>query len=134
MELTERELVRNPMKLLQSVDRMRDVGLKIALDDVGADSASLALLPFLDPEIIKLDLSLIHDHPRGEVAEIVHAVNAESERTGAVILAEGIEHEAHLDRARAIGATLGQGWYFGRPGPLDAAALGSTGAIDAPDS
>ena len=118
VELTERELVRNPTELFRAVDRMRDLGLRIALDDVGADSASLALLPFLDPEVIKLDLSLIQAHPRGEVAEIVHAVNAEAERTGSVILAEGIEHEHHLERARALGATLGQGWLFGRPGPL----------------
>ena len=132
VELTERELVRNPMQLLRSVDRMRSAGLRIALDDVGADSASLALLPFLDPEVIKLDLSLVHAHPRGEVAEIVHAVNAESERTGAIVLAEGIEHEQHLDRARAIGATLGQGWYFGRPGPLDRQVVEGSAALRPP--
>ena len=119
IELTERELVKNPMVLFRAVDRMRDMGIRIALDDVGADAASLALLPFLDPEVIKLDLSLIHAHPRGEIAEIVHAVNAESERTGALILAEGIENHGHVERARAMGATLGQGWLFGRPGPLN---------------
>lgn len=119
VELTERELTKNPMQLLRCVNRMRESGLRIALDDVGADPASLALLPFVDPEVIKLDLGLIHNHPRGEVAEIVHAVNAHAERTGALVLAEGIEHEHHLERATAIGATLGQGWYFGRPEPLE---------------
>lgn len=119
IELTERELINNPMLLFRAVDRMRNKGIRIALDDVGADVASLALLPFLDPEVIKLDLSLIHAHPRAEIAEIVHAVNAESERTGALILAEGIENQGHAQRARALGATLGQGWLFGRPGPLN---------------
>ena len=119
IELTERELVKNPMVLLRAVDRMRDMGIRIALDDVGADAASLALLPFLDPEVVKLDLSLIHAHPRAEIAQIVHAVNAESERTGALILAEGIENHGHVRRARALGATLAQGWLFGRPGPLN---------------
>lgn len=119
IELTERQLVSNPMQLLRSVDRMREMGIRIALDDVGADSTSLALLPFVDPEVIKLDLSLVHDHPRGQVAEIIHAVNAEAERTGALIVAEGIEHKHHLERAGAIGAHLGQGWLFGRPGPLE---------------
>lgn len=123
VELTERELVRNPTQLLRAVDRMREVGLRIALDDVGADPASLALLPFVDPEVIKLDMALIHNHPRGQVAEIVHAVNAEAERTGALIVAEGIEHEHHLTRALAIGAHLGQGWHFGRPGRLPEGAV-----------
>jgi hypothetical protein len=47
-------------------------------------------------------------------------VNAETERTGATILAEGIETEAHLATARAMGARLAQGWHFGRPGDLPA--------------
>ena len=53
----------------------------------------------------------------------MNAVNAHAERTGAVVLAEGIETEEHLATARALGATLGQGWYFGRPGPGAAPGL-----------
>jgi hypothetical protein len=95
----------------------------VALDDVGADSRSLALMPLLRPDVIKLDLRLVQEQPGHEVAEIVNAVNAEAERTGATILAEGIENEAHLAVARAMGARLAQGWHFGRPAPLPAAAL-----------
>ncbi len=40
-------------------------------------------------------------------------------RTGCTILAEGIENAAHLEQANELGATLGQGWYFAHPGPLD---------------
>jgi hypothetical protein len=54
-----------------------------------------------------------------EVAAVVNAVNAESERSGAVILAEGIETPEQASRAEAMGATLGQGWLFGGPGPLN---------------
>jgi diguanylate cyclase (GGDEF)-like protein/PAS domain S-box-containing protein len=45
----------------------------------------------------------------------MNAVNAEAERSGTVVLAEGIEHEGHLRVALALGARLGQGWLFGRP-------------------
>ena len=48
----------------------------------------------------------------------MNAINAEAERTGAIVLAEGIETDAHLFRAQAVGAELGQGWLFGRPAPL----------------
>ena len=124
VELTERELLLSPTELLGAVDRMRSFGFGIALDDVGADHRSLALIPFLEPDVIKLDLKLIQDRPRGEIATIVHAVSAEAERTGATILAEGVEQPEHLERARALGATLAQGWFFGRPGPLpDAPAV-----------
>jgi hypothetical protein len=59
----------------------------IALDDVGADVRSLALMPLLRPDVIKLDLRLVHEQATTEVAEIVNAVNAERERTGALVLA-----------------------------------------------
>lgn len=45
-------------------------------------------------------------------------MSAHTERTGAKVLAEGIETEAHLETALSLGSTLGQGWLFGRPGPL----------------
>jgi diguanylate cyclase (GGDEF)-like protein/PAS domain S-box-containing protein len=118
VEITERALTANPAKLLASVRAMRERGWGIALDDVGADTRSLALMPLLRPDVIKLDLRLVQEQPGGEIAEIVNAVNAEAERTGATILAEGIENEQHLSMARAMGARLAQGWHFGRPAPL----------------
>jgi EAL domain-containing protein (putative c-di-GMP-specific phosphodiesterase class I) len=118
VEITERALTARPADLLQAVAEVRAKGWSLALDDVGADVRSLALMPLLRPDVIKLDLRLVHDHPSTEIAEIVNAVNAERERTGAVVLAEGIETEEQLATARALGATLGQGWLFGRPGPL----------------
>ena len=53
VELTERALIDDPAQLLAAVARMRALGAGIALDDVGADPRSLALMPFLAPEVIK---------------------------------------------------------------------------------
>jgi EAL domain-containing protein (putative c-di-GMP-specific phosphodiesterase class I) len=118
VEITERGLLADPAGLLRAVAHARGLGWRIAVDDVGADTASLALLPFLRPDVIKLDLRLVQEQADADSAMTVLAVAAESDRTGAVILAEGIETEAHADAAREMGATLGQGWLFGRPGPL----------------
>ncbi len=118
VELTERALTTDPTQLLDVVARIRARGWGIALDDVGANRDSLALLPLLRPDIIKLDLRLIHERPTAEIAEIVCAVNAEAERSGTAVLAEGIENEEHLEVARGLGATLGQGWKLGRPAEL----------------
>jgi hypothetical protein len=74
-------------------------------------------MPLLQPDVIKLDLSLVQRRPDRTVAEIMNAVNAHAEATGAVVLAEGIETNAHVDIARALGARLGQGWLLGRPAP-----------------
>ena len=131
LEITERALAARPAELLRTVERVRELGWGVAVDDVGADSMSLAFLPLLTPDVIKLDLRLVQDRPVPAVAEIMNAVNAHSERTGAVILAEGIETEDHLATARALGATLGQGWLFGRPAP-GAAPGRSTGELRLP--
>ena len=117
-EVTERAVAHDPAGLLAAVVGARAAGIGIALDDVGAEPASLAMMPFVDPDVIKLDLRLIQDRTSPEVAGIVTAVLAHAERTGARILAEGIEQSRHIDIARTLGATLGQGFLFGRPGPL----------------
>jgi len=133
VEITERALATRPADLLRAVERVREVGWGIALDDVGAESMSLAFMPLLRPDVVKLDLRLVQQRPGPAVAEIMNAVNSYAERTGALILAEGIEDEAHLATAHALGASLGQGWHFGRPGP--SAVPGSTvGRLDLPSS
>ena len=118
LELTERELAVRPGRLLKAVASARSLGWSIAVDDMGAHPDSLALLSLLRPEVIKLDLSLIQRRPDRDCAELMTAVRAQSERTGAVIIAEGVETQEHLDIALGMGATLGQGWMFGRPAPL----------------
>jgi diguanylate cyclase (GGDEF)-like protein/PAS domain S-box-containing protein len=118
VELTERALVDRPAGVISAVAALREQGVGIALDDIGADRRSLAFMPFVAPDVIKLDLRLVQGNPTAEIAAIVHAVNAEAERSGAIVLAEGIETEEHRGIARALGATHGQGWLFGRPDAL----------------
>jgi EAL domain-containing protein (putative c-di-GMP-specific phosphodiesterase class I) len=120
IEITERALLHRPAELLRAVKTLRAAGYAIALDDVGANPDSLALLPFVAPDIIKLDLSLVQRWHDADQAAIYTAVAAYAERTGATILAEGIENDANLQKALALGATLGQGWHLSRPGPLGA--------------
>lgn len=120
-ELTERGLLTDPGALLRKVEALRDVGFMIALDDVGAHRDSLALLDIVAPDIVKLDMGLVQHQPDRIQARTVAAVMAHHERTGALILAEGIETEEHLEQAVAYGATMGQGYRFGRPGELDTA-------------
>jgi len=118
-EITERALTTRPAELLEAVRALRGANCAVALDDVGAVPESLALLPFISPSVVKLDISLIQRWPEVEQGAILTAVSAHAERTGALILAEGVETERHLEQALALGATLGQGWYFARPGPLE---------------
>ena len=123
-ELTERGLLQHPHELLRKVAALRADGFAIALDDIGANPDSLALLDVVAPDVIKLDFALVQSQPDHDQARTLGAVLAHHERTGAVILAEGIETDGHLEQALALGARLGQGFRFGYPGPLDGALTG----------
>ena len=119
-EVTERRLLSHPPDLLRKVVALREEGFAIALDDVGTDMNALALLDVLAPDIIKLDLSLVQSRTHYQQARTWAAVLEHHEQAGAYVLAEGIETAEHLQRALALGASLGQGYRFGRPGPMSA--------------
>jgi len=115
VELTERDLVADPARLVHVVQELRELGCSIALDDVGAHPDSLTLMPLVEPDVIKLDTALIQRAPADDTARVLHAVAAQAERTGAMVVAEGIETEEHLETALAYGATIGQGWLLAIP-------------------
>lgn len=118
VEFAERRIGEDPAGLLAAAERVRQAGYGVALDDVGAEPDSLAMLPFIQPDVVKLDMSLLHGRSRAHTAAVANGVRAYAEITGAVVLAEGIETPEHEMAARVLGASYGQGWLYGRPGPL----------------
>ncbi|MEU4240700.1 EAL domain-containing protein [Actinoplanes sp. NPDC026619] len=119
-EVTERSIAHDPAGLLTATTSLRADGWGVALDDVGADPGSLALMPFIHPDVVKLDMQLLREPDEPHTARVVAAVDAYAEASGAVVLAEGIETARHAATARTMGATVGQGWHYGRPAPLPA--------------
>jgi EAL domain-containing protein (putative c-di-GMP-specific phosphodiesterase class I) len=114
VEITERALSANTRSLLTAAAAIRAAGHLIALDDLGAEPASLALLPLLAPEVVKLDMDLIRRQPDRTAAAMMTAIAGYAGTSGAIVLAEGIETAEHITRARALGASLAQGWHYGK--------------------
>jgi EAL domain-containing protein (putative c-di-GMP-specific phosphodiesterase class I) len=118
LELTEHDEISDYDWLRPWLDRHRARGVRIAVDDAGAGYAGLQHILSLTPDILKLDLQLI----RGIDTDIARRALARclvdfAGEIGAVVLAEGISSAAELDVLRAVGVTLGQGYYLGRPAP-----------------
>jgi diguanylate cyclase (GGDEF)-like protein len=126
LEIVQRDVDGNVLDLIRATDGARHDAWGIALDDVGAEEESLALLPLLRPDMVKLDMTLVGVAPHAEAMAITAAVRSYAELHGAVILAEGIETEQHEQQARVFGATYGQGYFYGRPGPLPSSVLTPT--------
>ena len=78
-------------------------------------------MPLLRPDVVKLDLRLVQDRPGPAIAEIMNAVNAYAERTGALLLAEGIETEEHLHDRPGARRAARPGLALRPPGPTPSA-------------
>ena len=122
VEITERALAADLAGILDGTERLRAAGCAIALDDVGVEPESLAFIPLLRPEVVKLDLGLLRSVSDLATLTVSGAVRAYAEESGAEVVAEGVETAADLTRALVLGATLGQGWFWSRGEP----AIGAT--------
>lgn len=116
MEITEHQQVADQDRLAGVLARVRDAGVRIAVDDAGSGYAGLERILLLAPEILKLDRSLISG-----VAEHVgrqamcEAMVRFAARTGTRLIAEGVETEADLATLRELGVGYAQGYLLGRP-------------------
>ncbi|MEH3086115.1 MAG: EAL domain-containing protein [Xylophilus ampelinus] len=122
LEITEHEVVEDYDALIRALAPWRMRGLRIAIDDAGAGYASMRHTLNLQPDYIKLDMSLTRDidhDPRRRA--LATALIAFANAIGSTITAEGVETAAELDQLRALGATKVQGYFLGRPVRLDEA-------------
>lgn len=116
LEITERSRLQDIARWDESVRLVGDAGFSVAVDDLGAGYSSLIMLADLQPQYIKLDMSLVrnlHEEPRKQ--RLVQLMVTFAEATQALAIAEGVESE---DEARALvdcGIHLVQGYFFGRP-------------------
>jgi len=116
LELTERLEVSEYGPLISALAPLRQLGLRVAVDDAGSGFSSMRHVLHIRPDIIKLDRSLISgiDDDLGQRA--LGAALAEFARQiGATLVAEGIETQAELTAVTALGLAAGQGYFFGRP-------------------
>jgi EAL domain-containing protein (putative c-di-GMP-specific phosphodiesterase class I) len=123
VEITEHQPVEDYAALSACLDPLRALGVRVAVDDVGSGFASFRHVTRVNPDILKLDRTLvcgIDDDPvRQSLAAAIVAFAAD---VGAVVVSEGIESESELACLRGLSVGCGQGFYLARP---------NLGAIDA---
>lgn len=122
LELTEHAHVEDYEPLRRSLDSLRTQGMRIAVDDAGAGYASMRHILNLQPDIIKLDVSLTRSIDSDLARRALAAALIEfAKQIGSDILAEGVETLAELDLLRSLGASKAQGFFLSPPLPLDQA-------------
>ncbi len=126
LEVTERAAIEAVESVEWRVSKLRERGFRIAVDDLGAGYAGLSSFALLEPEIVKLDVSLLRDIDQSPVKQkLVASMTALCKDMGFLVVAEGIETRAERDCVVALGCDLLQGFLFARPGrPFPTASWG----------
>lgn len=116
LEITERSSLDKLDKVAERVAALRRMGFRIAIDDLGAGYAGLTTLAQLEPEIVKLDMSLVRDvHTNETKRKVVRSMTQLAREIGALVVAEGVENEEELEAVARLGCDFVQGFYFARP-------------------
>lgn len=127
LELTESLLLADVDDTIAKMAALKARGVGFSLDDFGTGYSSLAYLKRLPLDQLKIDRSFVRDlltDPND--AAIAHAIITLAESLGLMVIAEGVETAAQRDCLASHGCRAYQGYFFGRPGPVE--ALSSMGA------
>ncbi|WP_050466326.1 GGDEF domain-containing protein [Herbaspirillum chlorophenolicum] len=116
IELTENEPTYDYALLRNAVMHYRDMGFQIAIDDLGEGFSSLRLWSELQPEYVKIDMHFVQGINNDPMKlQFVRSIQEIAEKSGSIVIAEGIESQAELLTIRDLGIACGQGYHIARP-------------------
>jgi EAL domain-containing protein (putative c-di-GMP-specific phosphodiesterase class I) len=117
IEITENSMIDDFDRMRDIVRQLRAYGFRVAIDDAGAGYAGLQTMVEIEPDFIKLDMSLIRGVDSSIVKQrLVRTLRDFCRETAVTLIAEGIETRRQLDTLRDLGVSHGQGFLFGLPG------------------
>lgn len=124
IELTENQPTYDYELMREAVLHYRNMGFQIAIDDLGEGFSSLRLWSELRPEYVKIDMHFIQGINHDPVKlQFVRSIQEIAEKSGTLVIAEGIEAQTELLVLRDLGVAFGQGYHLGRPNAVPARAL-----------
>jgi EAL domain-containing protein (putative c-di-GMP-specific phosphodiesterase class I) len=118
LEITESVIMADPMRARGVVTRLREMGVKVAIDDFGSGYSSLGYLKSLPVNDLKIDKSFVINmmEDSGDLV-IVQSTIELAHNLGLTVIAEGVESDETWRRLRTLGCDVAQGWLIGRPLP-----------------
>jgi EAL domain-containing protein (putative c-di-GMP-specific phosphodiesterase class I) len=116
IEITETALMKHIEGHGNTLQALRDIGVRVSIDDFGTGYSSLSYLKHLPIDCLKIDRSFVHDMVSDtRDAAIVSAVVGIARSLGIRVVAEGVESTQQVEQLRALGCDAAQGYLFHRP-------------------
>ena len=116
LEITESTAIDPRHDMSQTIRDVKDLGVKIAMDDFGTGHSSLSLLHQFDLDVIKIDKSFIQGMERSrEMGAVLHSIIALAQNMGKSVVAEGVETPSQIAALLSHSCDLVQGYYFSKP-------------------
>ena len=116
LEVTERASLTKLKDIPERAAALRRLGYRIAVDDLGAGYAGLTSFAQLEPDVVKLDMSLVRDvHRQPTKAKLIRSMNVLCREMGLLVVAEGVESPEERNALIELGCDLLQGYLFARP-------------------
>ena len=120
VEVTESALTDNLSNLNAAINRIKEMGYSLWLDDIGSGYSSLNVLKDYQFDVVKIDMRFLSNLDTSEKAKtLVECIVQMADRINMLTLTEGVETAAQADFLHSIGCTRLQGYLFGRPVPKD---------------
>ena len=117
LEVTERSSLDEVKDVRGRVAELRALGFRIAVDDFGAGYAGLTSFAQLEPEIVKMDLTIVRDVEKSHIKQkVIRSTTTLAKDMGILVVAEGVETVPERDCLLELGVDLLQGFLFARPG------------------
>ncbi|MFN3984966.1 MAG: putative bifunctional diguanylate cyclase/phosphodiesterase [Rhodocyclaceae bacterium] len=128
LEITESVLLDGREAVIDKMSRLKQSGLCFSLDDFGTGYSSLSYLKSLPLDQLKIDRSFVADLLDNRLdADIARTIVSLARALGLDVIAEGVETQAQRDRLQEFGCRCFQGYYFGKPVPLEKLVAGLGG-------
>lgn len=120
LEITESAVIDDPVRAMEVLDKLDEVGVRISIDDFGTGYSSLAYLKDLPVDEVKIDRSFIQDMQKDRKSlAIVHAMIDLGHQLGLHVVAEGVEDKQTLELIAQYGCDAIQGYYISKPVPAE---------------
>ncbi len=120
LEVTEDAFASDIKQAIQAMQEIKDIGVKLAIDDFGIGCSSFASLNQFPVDTLKIDRSLIAEVQRTKgMAAMINSLVVLSENLGMMLIPEGIEEQNQVTELKKLGCHFGQGYFFARPMPAD---------------